>query len=416
MPRSLSRTLLMSVTLLSTACVGTPVTGQQVPPDERAVRPVTDFEPCDETTNRTEQELAVYATGAERAPKEVHDCQQLVVGGRFGPLVGIYPLVDSLYHDADDFSWRTFASVLNWGDSRYDTLGIAVGANCLLVRRVAGSLEARMDQGYPCPQHGRAIASRSVSLAVVAQTYDGPDEDSDERPIYPSTARFRWRADSAAYYIGIKCGEAWCSLGLERFLPADEPIDGRLFDAMPGYFDEQPLPLLTEHGLVVGPVARIHPEEALRSVGQPGQEQRTDTYARVVLRRPQPGFDVGDLNAVSRHLGLAGKGSARGSLVFRVATRQANVRGWQTNDDRQIELDVEEVVHSGPMTVRWRWMPLAEARERAQSERATEMLQRLVSDANAAGDNDLARRLVRAAVPADAWIPCQADNCCTATW
>lgn len=341
--------------------------------------------PCDVYTDSVDAELALILSGDSTLEREVHDCQRLIVNHEYGPLVGVFPYSPSMtLPDASFRDWTRVATVYNWGwaDRRavpYEPLGLVGGLHCLFLRKDASGWHASLVQYTRGCIPGRGFAP----LVVEAQQYSGRRPAG--LPAYPATARFRWHPREQQYSIGLKCGENWCTVRHQSAATALPRLQGPLLRTVPGYFDEQPLAVYdsVNDTLLVGPIGRIYPNEALRNANAPGTHPRVwNVLAEYAEFEVERGTDAALFNAYVDKLGLAVDPSgamARAALAVRVGEAglyaETRVGGVRSKPAELVEL-VENRHHSAEGTVRWRWMERDEA----------------------------------------AWVPCQVDNCCTAAW
>lgn len=218
--------------------------------------------PCDDSLQMPDGLPAAF-TDRFQEQNEVHDCQKLVVGDEFGPLVAIYPIRQAMEADAEAFTDSAgvvVATVFSWdSDGGYDTLGIRAHWQCLWLRNWRGGWEAEMREqasGETCAQ-GSGDAVRP--LVVRSRGYGQ----------IPPTARWGWDRENELHYMGIKCGSRWCSVGVDGLIP-EQPVDGPLGTgtqaAAPGWYDSQHLAVPNGSGAMrPGPWATIYPTPNLRS-------------------------------------------------------------------------------------------------------------------------------------------------------
>ena len=348
---------------------------------------------------------------------EIHDCQRLIEGATFGPLVAVYPMKAVFEGPADQFEheWVAIASLENWGPGEYGPLKITTNErHCLYLRREGGEWQGLMQSGVFCPD---AVApSAQPNLQAVAQVYGGADSPTQHRPLYPATARFRWDEVNRQYYIGIKCGTAWCSIGDRASLPGHDTIRGALLDSMPGYFDEQPVPITDGSAVIVGPVARISASRRLHDLpSNPSIPKNRHTLARVSMRTGGAAAQYEPVVMQALHLGRTptGTGPLSANVMIKSEPKDS-AEAWVVRygaTDRELRLGLGGPPHSGPGTVRWRWRE--PTRQNVMGTADSARVQSLDSSETARGG---ATALAAVAAPAAAWIPCQSNNCCTAEW
>lgn len=193
---------------------------------------------------------------------EFHDCQRFILKAArtFDSLYAIYASfrLDSLDEDAgfeivDDSVLPTrpaevrsavaAAEIHSWGGT-YDSLGILPGFNCLYVwfdgrlraRMVPiGNNEAECLTRYPVGEY-----PAGKDLEVRPRLVGAAEDD------YPPVARWDWNEGTGVYFIGIKCGSAWCEVGHAGFI-SSAPItldpgltpDEVVVRRIKGWYDQQ---------------------------------------------------------------------------------------------------------------------------------------------------------------------------------
>lgn len=370
--------------------------------------------PCDSDLTGMSEPIAIALTGRPPTAMEVHDCERLVVNNRYGPLVAIHPIARAMEGEDSHFAgWTPVASVMNWGPGAYPPLRLDSGSHCLFLRKAGADWQAHLSFAQNCPTQQLGDGEQP-NLAVVSQTYSGPDTALPDRPIYPPTARFRWHTGNRQHYMGIKCGDNWCSVGDTTSLPSASPIEGALIANMPGYFDEQPMPLANAGVVRVGPVARIQPTDSLRiALQDPDLRDSFITYAVVEIL--PAGSSPGDIRLLelAMSLGEHPSSKARGArLVLNVDDEYVAARRYGAPPHSQ-ELEfgfLEGQQHAAPGTVRWRWRDVSRTAAPDSSRSDTAL------GADPQLDSLTAAALAGYSARAAAWIPCQTDNCCTAVW
>lgn len=383
---------------LLTACDDVPVTGKRpqqsaadsVVLDSAQSRQLAEWV-CDEDTAQVDSLLAQALSGSPVLEREVHDCQRMIVQGEYGPLVGVFPYHPTMALPVDSFStWRRVAVVVNWGGGggaeTYSALHLAKGAHCLLLQRDSTVWRALMS-----PMSAGCMAHAGRPLSVVAQEYLGdrtgrrdplPHPPGLQRVSYPATARFRWHSRAREYAIGVKCGNRWCTIGSQTAVSALPELRGPMLTTLPGYFDEQPLAVFdsARGRLVPGPLGRIYPSGELARLNTEAESaawSQARGYASFEVR--SAGASVPHFDTYVRKLGLATDPTGRiatGELWLNAAGETAETRaGGAVHPAARVAV-VRNEHHSAQGTVRWRWLERDEA----------------------------------------AWVPCQKDNCCTASF
>ena len=250
-----------------TACCPPPPPEPPEPPTLSALTLVLRAFPCDSISS-TEMTALQEMLADTLHGNEVHDCQKLIRGGAFGPLVGVYPLpVDTL----ETFEQpRVVATVFDWG-ADYEPLGIRRDWNCLWLVREHGVWRAVMTLpvGDSCKDAAGAMRPGGLDLVVDRRTHSGTAP-------YPQTARWGWDENLGVHYIGLRCGRAWCAIGPDGFRPREQSLGRGGVSEVPGWYDDQRLAIPGPDGtLIPGPWGKIEPVPDL------------DTITVEQYRRPQ---------------------------------------------------------------------------------------------------------------------------------
>lgn len=191
---------------------------------------------------------------------EYHDCQRFIVpvGPRadsvrgkytYGPLVSIWA-ADSLGSRLPETPLKqvlaTPVAVIYDADEEvgYDSLGIAPGFNCLYVWNDGKWQAAVVPLGVepaPCDQPVE-LASRTLAAGKRLTVRAVPPPDGLTPKDIPEVARWDWDPKHSWQLIGIRCANAWCTMGPSDFTTPDGlravPITPSQFasvlDPMPG--------------------------------------------------------------------------------------------------------------------------------------------------------------------------------------
>ncbi|HUF12343.1 MAG TPA: hypothetical protein VMN78_04520 [Longimicrobiales bacterium] len=363
--RSIAVPLVLGV-LLS----GCPELQQPPPPGVSfdALNTLIEGNPCDE--DPPDPSAVVALTGRTEHQNEIHDCQRLVhapaAGGphEFGPLVAVYPLKHAMdLTSADDFegSGVAVASVYNWAKantpgSKYAPLGIEEGWSCLWLK-----VEDSTWTGQVTPttvECGNAVAPTSGWLLGGHR-----EPQPSTAPPVPPTARWGWTTGNR-HYIGIKCGDGWCSIGPPGFQQPPPPPPTAVNRGLhAGWYDEQHLavPKQGGGGLEPGPQAFIFPTDSLLAL-------RNVPDGPVLDAAFAGGFEVATIEvhggaaphpygrkfnlAINNNVGtstiwlqlLPGKDTARVSYRNRVTAAQDTTAPY-----------LSSTRHAARGAVRWRW-------------------------------------------------------------
>lgn len=242
---------------------------------------------------------------------EFHDCQRFVVATRaasatnaaeyaFGPLVAIWA-ADSLQtrfagtslHDV-----KATPVALMYDFERgvgYESLGIQPGFNCLYMwndgRWQAGVVPLG-DSTKPCLERVDTLSReiiRGKRLQVIPAALPPTLDSMDVAPV----ARWDWDAKHMWQYVGIRCGNEWCEVGPDNFVPSAGSLDGGLTPAafraivepIKGITDESGTP---EELLRVVAVKGWYDQQQLDTLSTTGMPMLTDVVGTVI---PHPALE-----------------------------------------------------------------------------------------------------------------------------
>jgi hypothetical protein len=169
----------------------------------------------------------------------------------------------------------------------------------------ARAIDGCLDRPYQDPASMRWAAELEVRVS------GGPEyQDAD----YPPVARWDWDPVHHQYYIGIKCGAAWCEVGqsgftasnthaglAQDFFPAPDPnnlLERRVVE-IKGWYDEQPLAVYDRTLGTIRPtalIATVFPDYGLDAIrDQSAFDGEWVRMARVALRLHHP-WAMGDID------------------------------------------------------------------------------------------------------------------------
>src|SRR6185437_1407485 len=108
-------------------------------------------------------------------------------------------------------------------------------------------------------------SSNLGTLLPVRIQYPTDEFKQDEDPV-PLVARWQWDAQENQYYIGIKCGRAWCEVGAKGPVPAPSYTsaagashDESIVRTFKGWYDEQPLAAAGNRGAMLTITGTVFP-------------------------------------------------------------------------------------------------------------------------------------------------------------
>jgi hypothetical protein len=253
--------VMVAVTLLLAGCRHQTISEMMGRPE----CPDHEFRPRDDKGNIRDP-VVLHLVDEGTGIPEFNDCQALVEGGGYGPLVAIFarqralpPVLsaEQLYFVAVIFNYGK----LNAPDVRYGPLSIEPGVSCLYLPLASATIRgARL-----VPNRGNLSCPDSISSHTTYNLEARIRPRDDPSHNVPKAARWDWDAVRAEHYIGVACGAEWCEIGKSGFTSADDP-DTRWVNTIPGltlgevhdvrgYFDEQVLALNNPEGTPADPLS-----------------------------------------------------------------------------------------------------------------------------------------------------------------
>jgi hypothetical protein len=154
---------------------------------------------------------------------EFNDCQALVDGAAYGPVVAIFARQAAF---ADTVKGRLYllGVIFNFGTLKftyvpYDPLSIKAGYSCLyapLAGQITHAYLLHQDTVATCAGYIDSIPnSAGVLEARVRPLHQGD--------VVPKAARWEWDDTASRQYIGITCLNQWCEIGEKGFHSAPDP-------------------------------------------------------------------------------------------------------------------------------------------------------------------------------------------------
>jgi len=272
------------------------------------------------------------ATTTDNLP-EFHDCQRLIDGRTYGPLVGIWAsdrleqlpaLLDSVHTEKGSQTFGVaVAEMFNFNLASYPTLAIQRGFSCLYLNGNSENWEARMvwarTDEKRCLEPFDFTSSEGQELRAVPLTLPPGISDNDIPPV----ARWDWDTVSNHNYIGVKCGSQWCEIGDPHFASSAKysrvdpsagphgnlirsmtremekiasfaPLSPHLVDRVlevKGWYDEQHLAIRNSTGQLMSTafIGTAFPHPALDGIANVGSFEKWVPAAYVVVERDYPG-------------------------------------------------------------------------------------------------------------------------------
>ena len=251
--------------------------------DERAIRIVNPL---------SERHLPVH---------EFHDCQRLISGAAYGPLVGIFANDNVREHENwnDYVAGRMVATIISLvgtkGPQGYDMLDLVAGTNCLVLKSDnvrawrAGIIQlgwvdsaglrvyrtCRDDYVWAdVPANHQRVLEVKVQRAAV---------DMEGNALAPPVARWDWDEGARRNYMGVRCERAsWCEVGWRGFTPSvpiTVKVSGQDRAVFKGYYDQQYL----ADSAATAPTTVFGTIKPGRALHRDGDTRRLNTWHEVAL-------------------------------------------------------------------------------------------------------------------------------------
>ncbi|MDX1647713.1 MAG: hypothetical protein R3304_11265 [Longimicrobiales bacterium] len=304
----------------------------------------------------------LFGGADEVAKSETHDCQRLIVsasngGLTYGPYVGILPAPNLAAPLSE--GGRVVATILNHTPGvEYSDLGIEGGERyCVFMQRQDGAwLDALV---FAAPSHTCRGASPPQApdavtrLTTTTRGIDGNPTPSD----YPNTIRWMWDEDSRRQYIGLRCPTGWCELAPSGLTLPTTNFPVR--DSVPGWFDRQPLAVVSGSGLgVSGLMGTIKPRPGVQFDTPAAQEAALQAGPMVAAEITLEGTDPQARAAYARKWQIPADSTRSDPSVhpLRLEVEGNAWRAWIPGQTKRILQPAMNVKHSGLRTVRWRWL------------------------------------------------------------
>ncbi len=178
---------------------------------------------------------------------EYHDCQRMLVGKSFGPLIAIWAAQDlaTIFSplragDHDTMAYAV-AQIVNLGNGPkgpsgpedYAPLSLEPGFSCLYLWRsqAPDSLRARIVHLSDKAALHRCIGARPLDREFLDQHPLSVHVIRDSLPAADSVPPVaRWDQDPVghAQYIGLRCADAWCEIGPAAGFTSSRPVIAEL--------------------------------------------------------------------------------------------------------------------------------------------------------------------------------------------
>lgn len=322
-------------------------------------------------------QTTVRVAGAISEVPEFHDCQRFITANApnegYNDLFAVFAAfrLDSLAQILDTLNahnptkkYAVAAAEVYTAAGTYKPLGIKPGFNCMYLTNENGWKQAYMlwtgTNEEKCEMLFETTAAIPPEAKVlnVSRVVVGAFAATD----YPPVAR--WETfPGGVYYIGIKCGNAWCRVGVQNSEAVAQAVAGpptaeARVKHISGWFDEQRLAVLKappSPGLPVRPSSirgTVRPRPNLGELNDPTQFATRWVEVGTIEIHDPPG-------PYQAKLGL-GRGVNRLFLRGKVGDTL-----WQamivSPGNRKTYRSVSRYGHEGknyniPGTLRWRWL------------------------------------------------------------
>jgi hypothetical protein len=225
---------------------------------------------------------------------EFHDCQRLIRNGSYTALAGIF----AHRNVADEGNWsggRLAALIINFktkGDTtRYTSLGLGPGSNCLILRSVGNGWEAaiihiatstQLYQNCPDSLNWQNVTNTPLNRRTLLSVQVQSGFNLKSEAVVPPVARWDWDPVNRLNYIGSKCGPAWCEVGPQGFTRSQPRLAPTGTPIIKGYYDEQYL--ADASGAVSRVFGTVMPGDSARDNEHHRRNGEWDQMAQMRLR------------------------------------------------------------------------------------------------------------------------------------
>lgn len=246
---------------------------------------------------------------------ELHDCQRLVVPDSasgalvYDSIAAVFAVPRGATYTDDSLATpRALALIYFPYGGTYERLHLETPMSCLWVQRMNTGLAAwirPVATAEDCLLVSKGESDRSRALEV--RTHTITTRGSRPEPPPYNVARWDWDERTRTQFIGIRCGNAWCEVGVRNFGDSPSHVDANTETApqfsglrIKGHYDEQHLAEFAGGRLQVG--------------GNRGTIYPTPQLAAFAATRPPPGVwtrvaeinmspDVGSYDAMLNLIG-----------------------------------------------------------------------------------------------------------------
>lgn len=349
---------------------------------------------CPHNPSRGDSALFSAVIGQTADIPELHDCQRLVVVDTASGVL-VYDSVAAVFanprgaHYTDDslVTPRALALVYFPYSGRYAPLHLETPMSCLWVQRLNTGLAAWIrpvatPDDCLAPEKGAQDRSRALEVRTHVNVARAPRQDTT---IY-NVARWDWDERTRTQFIGVRCGNAWCEVGVRNFGDSPFHLDATTETQatfaglrVKGHYDEQQLAEWRNGRIQVGANrGTIYPTPQLAAFAAALPAEGVWTRVAEINMSPDVGSYDAMLNLVGNNRPVTAGDRAvlsicRGSPKSCVPSRRSRFdsNACQATSDGRWYARITRpgrppayfcVVHRGhtkadniPAVVRWRW-------------------------------------------------------------
>ncbi len=238
---------------------------------------------CPHSWSRSQDTVLRAVVGPSVSIPELHDCQRLVVAAsatarpQFDSIAGVFANPLGAHYTNDSLQIpRPLALVYFPYGGSYEPLFLKTSLSCLWIQRnnlVLTAWVTPVTNAKDCLPRDVASTDRPVALTVRTHV-PGPAKRPDA--VY-NVARWDWDPRTRTHFIGIRCGDEWCEVGVSGFGDSQSHVDASSETdtkyvglRVKGHYDEQHLAEWVDGSITVGGnLGTIYPTQRLASLSSP---------------------------------------------------------------------------------------------------------------------------------------------------
>jgi hypothetical protein len=309
---------------------------------------------------------------------EFNDCQALVAGHTYGPVVAIFAQQTAWPKVPAPDRWYLVAVIYNFGTSTdpsasYRPLLIKPGYSCLYLPLAnSGTIAAYLqynEQDLSCQPSIAKPKSSNLAASIRDKLV--------QTDAVPHAARWDWDQVDSVQYMGVACGNQWCEVGRRGFHSAADPstdwvssvpgLEASAAHRIRGYFDEQELAVpnpggdsLTRPLLLSGVRATFFaaPDSGTSTAGRFDRLQYVGTMM-VTAEHPKYQARFGLVPGEPTHIYLKRKLDQTGRPLRLNPDRTEQYEAIFVTGRNRIVFQIKRRAHDKmdiPPIVRWRWI------------------------------------------------------------